>query len=320
LEINSVVNSINIFRGLNLGQIAGVTGPWRITRERGDSKPPSETDFPDAIRVTISPEAKQLAGHNENTAISPTVEDKPQSPGQGLTGRYEESKPARDEKGPSEKDKNEDNMVITERGLHYELSKAEKAQVRELKRRDQEVRSHERAHMAAGAGYVRGGANFSYQIGPDGKRYAIGGEVSIDSSPVSGNPEATIRKAQVVRRAALAPADPSPQDRQVAAQAAQMERKALTELAKEKQAELAPAADKQGVAFDLAVKNKNQVRALAAVQGFTASGRNAVFPFNESSNPEDGLLIYRDLTVSHAMNTYLEPRQDTEFKYVNTYT
>jgi hypothetical protein len=68
---------------------------------------------------------------------------------------------------------------------------------------------------------VRGGAHFEYQVGPDGKKYAVGGEVSIDTSEIPDNPNATIQKMSTVQRAAMAPADPSPQDRAVAAQAAQ---------------------------------------------------------------------------------------------------
>ena len=45
--------------------------------------------------------------------------------------------------------------------------------------------------------------------GPDGQRYAIGGEVPIDLSAVPGNPQATLQKALTIRRAALAPTDPS---------------------------------------------------------------------------------------------------------------
>jgi len=99
----------------------------------------------------------------------------------------------------------------------------EQAEIRELQRRDQEVRRHEAAHMAAGGALVRGGASYSYSAGPDGKRYAVGGEVSIDVSPVSGDPAATAAKMQRVRRAALAPAQPSGQDLSVAARAAQVE-------------------------------------------------------------------------------------------------
>ena len=65
--------------------------------------------------------------------------------------------------------------------------------------------------------------SYSYTTGPDGRRYAIGGDVALDVSPVSGDPEATIQKAHVIEAAANAPADPSSQDRSVAAQAAMME-------------------------------------------------------------------------------------------------
>jgi len=108
----------------------------------------------------------------------------------------------------------------------------EQAEIQELKRRDQEVRQHEAAHMAAGGPLVRGGASYSYAAGPDGKRYAVGGEVSIDVSPVAGDPAATAAKMQVVRRAALAPGRPSGQDLAVAARASQAEASARMEAAK----------------------------------------------------------------------------------------
>ena len=87
--------------------------------------------------------------------------------------------------------------------------------------------------MAAGAELVRGGMSFDYRSGPDGRRYAVGGEVSIDSSPVHDDPQATINKAQRVRAAALAPAEPSPQDRAVAADATRMAAEAKFELAQQ---------------------------------------------------------------------------------------
>jgi hypothetical protein len=98
------------------------------------------------------------------------------------------------------------------------LSKAEMALLRELQKADQAVKAHEMAHVAAAGGYAKGGASFSYQRGPDGQNYAIGGEVQVDTSKES-TPEATIQKMQIVRQAALAPVDPSPQDQQVAAHA-----------------------------------------------------------------------------------------------------
>jgi len=109
-------------------------------------------------------------------------------------------------------------------------SPAENRQLAELKARDQQVRAHEAAHLGAAGGLARGGASFSYQRGPDGRNYAVGGEVTIDTSAVPGNPQATLAKAQQIQAAALAPADPSPQDRSVAAAATAMAAQAQQEL------------------------------------------------------------------------------------------
>ncbi|HNQ75671.1 MAG TPA: putative metalloprotease CJM1_0395 family protein, partial [Pseudothauera hydrothermalis] len=101
------------------------------------------------------------------------------------------------------------------------LSPQAHQKVAELQRRDREVRAHELAHVAAGAGLIARGANFTYVTGPDGQRYAVAGDVRIDTSP-GRTPEETLRRAEQVRAAALAPADPSPQDYAVAAEAARM--------------------------------------------------------------------------------------------------
>ncbi len=111
-----------------------------------------------------------------------------------------------------------------------QISAEEAREVNKLAARDQEVRDHERAHMMAGGSLVRRGASYQYTTGPDGKRYAVAGEVTIDSSVVSDNPQATITKMQQVRRTALAPAEPSAQDRSVATSASQKEAQARQEL------------------------------------------------------------------------------------------
>lgn len=111
------------------------------------------------------------------------------------------------------------------------LSPDQQKQLDELQARDQDVRQHEQAHMAAGGALVSGGANYSYQEGPDGKEYAIGGEVSIRLS--SGqSPQETLANAKQVETAALAPVDPSDQDRTVAAEAEQMAQEAQAEIDK----------------------------------------------------------------------------------------
>jgi hypothetical protein len=96
--------------------------------------------------------------------------------------------------------------------------------------RDQEVRVHEQAHAAVGGRYA-GAPAYTFEQGPDGKRYAVSGEVSIDVAAVPNDPEATMRKMEVVIRAALSPAEPSAQDRQVAAQAQIQMAEARAELA-----------------------------------------------------------------------------------------
>ncbi|MBA4741550.1 MAG: hypothetical protein H2060_02430 [Azoarcus sp.] len=125
------------------------------------------------------------------------------------------------------------------------LSEADQARVRELQQRDREVRAHELAHVAAGAGLITRGASFEYETGPDGQRYAVAGEVGIDTSP-GRTPEATIDKAARIQAAALAPADPSAQDRAVAAQAAQMALQARVEQAMQERQARDDASDAPG--------------------------------------------------------------------------
>ena len=119
------------------------------------------------------------------------------------------------------------------------------SEVQRLKQVDQKVRAHEQAHLSAAAGLSTGGASFQYVRGPDGRQYAVGGEVSIDVS-AAATPEQTIAKAQRIRAAALAPADPSSQDRAVAAAASQLEAQARAEASRKKQDGEGDAASKQG--------------------------------------------------------------------------
>lgn len=119
----------------------------------------------------------------------------------------------------------------------YQLSAEEQQQLLELKSRDQEVRLHEQAHLTTAGQYAAGGPSFTYQTGPDGVRYAVGGEVPIDISKES-TPEATIQKMETVRSAALAPASPSAADRAIAAQASITLNQARQELAQEQQENL----------------------------------------------------------------------------------
>nr|WP_324258626.1 putative metalloprotease CJM1_0395 family protein [Cellvibrio fontiphilus] len=150
--------------------------------------------------------------------------------------------------------------------------KAELEQIQALAARDREVRAHEQAHASVAGQYARG-TSYTYQRGPDGVSYAIGGEVQIDTSPIPGDPEATLRKAQQLRRAANAPAEPSSQDARVAAQAAQMEQQARIELreqqaieAQERTAAVAPAGETSSTSSEPNRELDTEARREAAAQ------------------------------------------------------
>lgn len=123
-----------------------------------------------------------------------------------------------------------------------ELTPAEKRRVAELQQIDRTVREHEAAHLRAGQGVVTSGANFTYTYGPDGKQYAVGGEVGIDTSK-EAKPEENIDKGIRIQAAALAPREPSPQDYRVAGIGSQMEAQGRTDLATQQREEQAAAAE-----------------------------------------------------------------------------
>jgi hypothetical protein len=169
----------------------------------------------------------------------------------------------------------------------------EKKIINELKLRDQEVRSHELAHASAG-GTTTGAPTYSYEVGPDGKKYAVAGEVSVDLSTVSGNPRATITKMQKVHAAALAPANPSAQDNRVAATAARVILQAQSELA-------ALNLDDPSKAKDLNIQSKsnnvlseqenNKSEDYDTLVNRTLESQEAIAPSRDSSVDERALRI-----------------------------
>lgn len=152
--------------------------------------------------------------------------------GIGMTERttpFRQSSAARYERTGKAAQTTEANGFAAQAGDSVQLSPEARQQLQELKARDAEVRAHERAHMAAAGEHAVGGPQYDYQTGPDGRQYAIGGQVNIDTSAVPGDPEASEEKAQQVRRAALAPGQPSAQDMQVAAEASRLENQSRME-------------------------------------------------------------------------------------------
>ena len=120
----------------------------------------------------------------------------------------------------------------SETAVDAKQKQAEQKTIEELKARDREVRAHELAHARVGGQYA-GAPTYEFQYGPDGRRYAVGGEVQIDISKES-SPEKTLQKMEQVIASAMAPQQPSAQDIRVANQARQIASEARAELSAER--------------------------------------------------------------------------------------
>ncbi|ODC04093.1 hypothetical protein BFW38_11690 [Terasakiispira papahanaumokuakeensis] len=159
-----------------------------------------------------------------------------QEPDAAQEGKRGEARTA-DESG-SDREKNVTQETADEetQRLKQEIAKLELEQARaidQMRQRDQEVRTHERAHASAG-GQWAGAPTYETEKGPDGRQYAVAGEVQIDTAPIADDPEATIEKMRTVMAAAMAPAEPSAQDRSVYAQAQATLAQAQMELAQQR--------------------------------------------------------------------------------------
>jgi hypothetical protein len=199
-----------------------------------------ERPVPPAAVVTLTPRATRSEPGDPQARPSadppePTMQESRDAPETQETAPSESAETSAPEDTPPMQGKSQGQASIDG------LTQAQRDQVTELAQRDREVHTHEAAHQAAGGGLV-GAACYSYQEGPDGRSYAIGGECPI-TIPASDNPSEMIDIAQRVRAAALALANPSGQDLAVANAAVQMEaqaRQALAQQQAQQQAQPAP--------------------------------------------------------------------------------
>ncbi len=175
----------------------------------------------------INPHAAAFTANQFHDQTSRSVPATPNSEHEEKVNnaRQVRTMPGQDEVGPDGRQRDS-----------FELSQ-EAEEIRQLQARDREVRAHEAAHAAAGGAHA-GAPSYTFEHGPDGQTYAVGGEVSINLSPVAGDPEATLQKAQQVHAAALAPAEPSAQDMKVAQRAQSMAAKARMDIADQMSEEL----------------------------------------------------------------------------------
>ena len=200
--------------------ITQVTAPHASVAEKGVASDKERGRTPAQVNEQI--DFANLRKQAEQATS--TISEQHNQQGDPQQQSKQESQQNNEEKNPQSKD-------TTEIKDKEDQSKAnaEAIVISQLQLRDKEVRAHELAHASTG-GAATGSPSYTFEVGPDGKKYAVGGEVSVDLSSVSGNPQATITKMQKVHAAALAPANPSSQDTRVAASAVQIILTAQSEL------------------------------------------------------------------------------------------
>lgn len=209
--------------------------------------------------LIANPIAKQATGLEDNdtkqdifSAVEETSETSANkaSPDSKAQENNATARPNQDESGPNQSRQDKQSQ---------EKSEQELAIIRDLSARDREVRAHEQAHASVGGQYA-GAASFTFQRGPNGVSYAVGGEVSI-SAPSGGDAQSRLQAAEQIKRAALAPANPSAQDRQVAAQAAQTATQARAEIATQSSEERgALSSDEESISESEEVSPDNQTK------------------------------------------------------------
>lgn len=84
-----------------------------------------------------------------------------------------------------------------------------------FRNKDAETRNHEQAH--ASIGHTTSPISYNYQAGPDGKMYAVGGSVRLDTS-IPDDPKAAAFKLDMIQKAALGVTNPSSADGAIASQ------------------------------------------------------------------------------------------------------
>jgi len=84
-----------------------------------------------------------------------------------------------------------------------------------FRNKDAEIRTHEQAH--ASIGHTTTPISYNYQEGPDGKMYAVGGSVRLETS-IPDDPKAAAFKLDMLQKAASGPSNLSGADGAIATQ------------------------------------------------------------------------------------------------------
>jgi hypothetical protein len=206
----------------------------------------------------------------------------------------------------SESSSTETQSTTSQSQASTELTPEQMRQIASLQRIDALVRQHEQMHVAAGGSVITSGPNYSYAYGPDGKQYAVSGEVGIDTSPGS-KPQENIDKGRMIQRAALAPPDPSPQDLQAAAVGGQLEAQGHTDLV----AELAAEREAEATA--------RRTQAVQPEEVVTRSSADASTDTNESTAVAAAEVESKDFSQSFLSRVYATGQSASNASSVNLF-
>ena len=213
-----------------------------VASEKERARTPAQTneqvDFAN-LRKQAEQDASAVSERRENQNNQQQEQQSPQQQRDNASQQAAKEKTIEDEQNASEQDR------------------IDKKVINQLSKRDREVRSHELAHATVG-GSTTGSPSYSFEVGPNGKKYAVDGEVKVDLSIVAGDPKATILKMQKVYDAALAPINPSPQDIRVAASATRKILTAQSELLTQQKENSTQATDNENLPID---DNEPQIKA-----------------------------------------------------------
>ena len=251
-----------------------LVSPAPIAIPVNTANPPTEAVTSEAAQKTpiTQPPA---ASDSSNTRNS--TESNEYSRVQQEASKDSEQLESKQENGSDEEKSREDQKRQENRQEKREQAADQKI-IDSLRLRDREVKAHEQAHAAVGGRYA-GAPQFTFQTGPDGKRYAVSGEVAIDISKAA-TPEATLSKMNQVKRAALAPAEPSGQDRAVAAKANQIGNQARVEIRQLKVDELKESQEANRAKAAESEENEDgqSAEGLSSVRNERESGREVFNP------------------------------------------
>jgi len=208
----------------------------------------------DTSKISVGAAAEEAGQEQDIPELAPAVAGVPRGLPAGTAIAQSGQSESGEQEQPRPRVVQEDKVEISEEAkrkqakeaepVEGELTEEDKEQIEQLRARDLEVRAHEAAHLQAAGSLAKGGAKFDYQKGPDNKSYAVGGHVDI-SLGKGKTPEETIQRAEQIKRAALAPANPSGKDRQVAARASKLQLEAQEEIQTREQEQIDGAGPKK---------------------------------------------------------------------------